>query len=66
MKYHICGYSHQVLDNVEIICFDKKIYVMLTICIHVLDWYHFCIDHPGGSRLRNNIRKVCYWGGLVT
>ena len=32
----------------------------------VLDWYHFYLNHPGGSRLAKIIREVCYWKILVT
>ena len=32
----------------------------------MLDWYHFYLNHPGGSRIAKTIREVCYWKGLVT
>ena len=34
-------------------------------CRRVLDWYHFYINHPGGSRLAKIIREVCYCKDLV-
>ena len=55
----------QELDNVKIICYDSKIYVPQSLCRRVLDWYHFYINHPGGSRLAKIIREVCYWKSLV-
>ena len=33
---------------------------------HVLYWYHFYLNHLGGSRLENTIRQVCYWKVLVS
>ena len=27
----------------------------------MLDWYHFYLNHPGGSRLSKTIQEVCYW-----
>ena len=45
------GYCKQELDDVEIICYDSKIYVPKSLCIRVLDWYHFYLNPPGGSRL---------------
>ena len=33
---------------------------------HVLYWYHFYINHPGGSILEKITHEVCYWKGLVT
>ena len=60
------GYSQQEFDNVEIILFDKKIYVLLTLRRHVLDWYHLYINRPSGSRLSNIIRQLCYYKCLVS
>ena len=45
------SYSMQELDDVEIICYERKIYVPQSMCRRVLDWYHLYINHPGGSRL---------------
>ena len=36
-----------------------------SLCRHVLDWYHFYINHPGGSRHGKKIREVCYWKVLI-
>ena len=44
----------QELDDVEIFCYDSKIYVTQSMRIGVLDWYHFYLNHPGGSRLAKN------------
>ena len=55
MRDWISSYSQQELNNIEIICFDKKIYVLLTIYIRVLDWYHSYLNHTGGRRLVNTI-----------
>ena len=32
----------------------------------MLDWYHFYLNHPGGSKFAKTIRGVCYWKSLVT
>ena len=56
----------QELNDVEIICYDRKIYLPQSLCRRVLYWYHFNLNHPGGSRLAKTIRGVCYWKGLVT
>ena len=60
------GYSMQELDDVEIICYDIKIYVTQSLRRRVIDWYHLYINHPGGSRLTKTIRGVCSWKGLGT
>ena len=48
------------------ICFDQNIYVPLTLCPSVLDWYHLYLNHLVGSRLENTTWKVCNWKVLVT
>ena len=32
----------------------------------MLDWYHIYLNHPGGGRIANKTREVCYWKGLDT
>ena len=55
----------QDLNNVKIICYNRKIYATQSLRSRVLYWYHFYLNHPGGSRLANTMRYVCYWKGLV-
>ena len=56
----------QALNCDKIIYYYGKIYVPQSIFRRVLDWYHFYLSHPGGSRLAKTILEVCYWKGLVT
>ena len=39
----------QEIDDVEIICYDRKIYVPQGLHRRVLDWYHLYINHLCGS-----------------
>ena len=55
----------QALYYVEIICYDRKIYVPQILRRCVLDLYHFYLNHLVGSRLAKQIREVCYWKGLL-
>ena len=32
----------------------------------MLYWYHIYLNHPGGGRIANKTREVCYWKGLAT
>ena len=56
----------QELDDVEIICYGSKIYVPQSLRRHVLDWYHFYLNHPVVSRLAKTIQEVSYWKVNVT
>ena len=58
------SYYKQDRDNVEIICYYRKVYVLQTTRRRVLDWYNLYFNQPGGSRLEK--KEVFYWKGLVT
>ena len=47
----VSGYYKQALNNVEIICYDRKIYVPQTLHRSVIYWCHFFINHPSGRRI---------------
>ena len=49
------SYSKQSIDKVDIMCYDRKIYVLKTLCICVLDWYYLYLNHPGVCRLAKTI-----------
>ena len=66
MTYWLSSYSKQAVDNVKLYCYDIKIYVTQNICIFVIDWCHFYLNHPSVSIIPKVIREVCYWKGLVT
>ena len=55
ISYQVYGYPMQALDNVEIIYYDRKLYMPQSMRRRVLDWYHFYLNHPGGSRLAKKI-----------
>ena len=65
IRYEISGYSQQELGNVEIICFDKKIYFPLNLRRRVLYWCQLYINHTSIIRIANTIRQVWYWKGLL-
>ena len=60
-QYWRYGYFRKLLDDIEIICYDSKIYVPQTLHRSVIYWYHFYLNHPGVSRLSKTIIKVFYW-----
>ena len=66
MQYHKYGYSQQELDDVEIICFDKNIYLQLTLHIRVIYWCHLYLNHHIGSRFENITWKLFYRKVLVS
>ena len=55
----------QEIDDVKRICYDSKTYVPQSLRRRVLYWYHFYLNHQGGSRLSKIFQEVCYWKGLV-
>ena len=65
MQDHKSGYSRKSIDSVEIIYYDRNIYVPLSLCIFVIYRYHFYLNHPGGNILSNEILQVLYWKVFV-
>ena len=59
------GYSMQALGNVEVISYDRKIYVPQSLHRRVLAWYRFYLNQPGDSIFAKTILDICYWKGLV-
>ena len=58
------GYSVNDIDKVSLILKDSKIYIPTSMRETTLNWYHHYLNHPGGDRLGNTIKQVCYWKGL--
>ena len=56
----------QSLDDFNIICYDRKIYVPQSIRRRVLDWYNLYLNRPDDIRIAKTILEVCYWIGLFT
>ena len=52
------GHFRRALNKVEIICYDREIYVPQNLRRYVLDWYHFYLNHPCGGRPDQKIREV--------
>ena len=59
-------YSMQELDDVQIICYDSKIYVPQSLRRCVLDWFHFLSKPPRWQQTCKKHRGLCYWKCLVT
>ena len=45
----------QALAKVEIICYDRKIYVPQNMHTRVIYWYHLYLKHPGVSILEKHL-----------
>ena len=50
----------QDLDEVEIICYDRKINVPQNMCRHVLDWYHEFIKCVKEDEDRSKIHALMW------
>ena len=66
IKYCRSSYSHQYINDFNIICYYSKICGPQILHRHVLDWYYLCLDHLGGDILATTIQIMCYWKGPVT
>ena len=60
------GCNKMILDGVELIIYEDRIYVPVKLRKRTLEWYHHFLNHPGGERLFKTINKVCYWKGMAS
>ena len=60
------GYIIITLEGVELVTFEGKIYVPISLRQRTMEWYHHYMNHPGGERLYKTLNKVCYWKGMAT
>ena len=59
------GYNVMTLDGVELVAYQDKIYVPVSLRQRTMNWYHYYLNHPGGERLYKTLHKVCYWKGMA-
>ena len=59
------GYKIQLLNGVQLITHEDKIYVPRKLQQRVLNWYHYYLNHPGGKRLYNTLKQICHWKGMA-
>ena len=45
--------------------YQNRIYVPKSLRGRLLAWYHEYLCHPGGLRLANTLKQVCYWSGMT-
>ena len=53
----VSGYFRQALEKIDIICYDRKMYVLENLRRCVLYRYHFYLNHPGASRPAKKLEK---------
>ena len=57
-------YYMEELDGFNLVMYDERIYIPISLRQSTLNWYHHYLNHPGGDRLGNTINRTCYWKGL--
>ena len=61
----VSGYSEQDLRIIEIIFYDRNIYLMQTLGRYVIDWYHLYLKHPVVSRLAKKSERCATGKSLL-
>ena len=59
-------YKLEKFSQVELIMYKSKIYVPRKLQGRLLAWYHKYLCHPGGDRLAQTLKQVCYWKGMTS
>ena len=50
--------------DIELICYNGKIVILLLLQKYVLHWYHTYLLHPGITRTEETIRQHFHWKNL--
>jgi hypothetical protein len=56
--------SRTKVEDVELITFQGKIYMLKELQSCVVAWYHAYLAHPGEKRTEERIRQWFHWTGL--
>ena len=51
-------YNFADIDNIKLVLKDNKIYTPESMREATLNWYHYYLNHPGGDRQGNTIKKL--------
>ena len=57
--------KEEVINDVELLTYNKKIYVPSSLRKDVLYWYHHYLQHPGATRMEKPLGSVVYWPNMV-
>ena len=57
-------FTSNLINDVEVICINNKIYIPEPLRLKILNWYHHFLNHPGATRLENTIKQTMMWPGL--
>lgn len=60
------GFTRKLLDNVDLIFYEERIYVPKRLRNRTINWYHHFLCHPGEDRLYKTMKKVCFWKGMTS
>ncbi len=56
----------QLVEDTKVLCKDGKLIISAYLQYSAVAWYHHYLQHPGHSRLKETMRSVMYWKGMLT
>ena len=62
-NYHLKSF-HGGGKSRELICYKEKIVIPATLQIHIIDWYHNYLGHPGINRTEETICQHLWWPNM--
>ena len=51
------GYSKQLVENIEVLCYKGKMVIPKCLQHHAVAWYHY-LQHPGTKHLEETLRLL--------
>ena len=59
-----CNIKNKVINDVEVVTYNDKIYIPACLREEVMNWYHHYLQHPGASRMEKTIGAVVFWPNM--
>ena len=53
--------NYKPVEGINLFHYRDRIYAPQTLRKHVLKWYNFYLQNPGGDRLAQTLTTICRW-----
>ena len=57
-------YSTKLVENIKVLYKDEKLVIPKDLQDQAVAWYHHYLQHPGSTRLKENLHSAMYWKGM--
>jgi hypothetical protein len=55
----------QLIDDTKVLCKNDKLIISASLRHRAVSWYHHYLKHTGHSHLKETMKSVMYWKGML-